>query len=208
MSHENRPRTIRESVQVAPFPVYGLTEHPLDLSISSYGTGNSHLSSVISVCFTFTSPRYSDALLYNRSTAESKNFEITSVDAATQRPEREQMVFELEEPSEGQIFSDYAGWLFQDHHFSEEEQTQAGSPFIWEGTLTLTETIFAGKMLHWRRPLRVSLFLLQSEETVLIGNAYGPFDEELMQLLASLQVLNQQNDLLGRYQQEFDNPNL
>jgi len=206
MLHEDRPRTIPETVHAASFPVYGLTDHPLDLSVSSYGTGISHLSNLISVSFTFTSPRYADPYAYNRHTAKSENFQLTSIDAATQRPEREQMTFDLEDPSEGQIFNDKAEWLFQDHHFSEAEQKQAGKPVIWEGTLSLATAVFSGKVLHWKHPLHVSLFLLKADETVLIGNAYGPSYEELMQLLEGLQVMNHQDDLLRQYQHEAKNP--
>ena len=208
MRHEDRPKTIPEAVHAAPFPVYGLADHPLDLSVSSHGTGISHLSNLISVSFIFTSPRYADPSPNNRYALKSKNFQLTSIDAATQHPEREQMIFDLADPSEGQIFNDKAEWLFQDHHFSEEEQKQAGKPVIWEGTLSLATTVFSGKVLHWKRPLHVSLFLLKADETVLTGNAYGPSYEELMPLLESLQVINHQDDLLKQYQFEAKNPQI
>jgi hypothetical protein len=205
MRHENGVillRSVFETVQAAPFPVYGLHDHPFDHSVSSHGLGISHLGFLISVTFTFTSPRYSDS--HPRHSYKSKNFEITSIDAATQRPEREHMAFDLEEPSEGQVFNDHAGWLFQDHHFSEEEQKQAGSPLIWTGTFSLVNAIFSGKILSWNPPLHISTFLLKSEETILVGNAYGPSNEELIQLLKSLQVINHQDDLLRRYQREVE----
>lgn len=206
MRHPGQPRTISETVHTAPFPVYGLTDHPLDLSVSSYGMGHSHLRQAISVSFLFTSPRYADPSPHNRYAAKSQNFQLTSIDAATQRPEREQMVFALEEPPEGQLFQSEAGWVLQEHHFSEEEYKQAGRPLRWEGTLSLAHTVFSGKVLHWRRPLHVSLFLLKSDETVLTGNAYGPSDQDLMQLLEGLQVLNHQDEWLRQYQHEFENP--
>lgn len=206
MRHADQPRTISETVYAAPFPVYGLTDHPLDLSVSSYGMGHSHLRKVISVSFIFTSPRYADPYPYNRYAATSKNFQLTSIDATTQHAEREHMVFDLEEPPEGQLFQSEAGWVLQDHHFSEAEHKQAGRPLVWEGTLSLAHTVFSGKVLHWRRPLHASLFLLKSDETVLTGNAFGPSDQELMQLLEGLQVLNHQDEWLRHYQDEFENP--
>jgi hypothetical protein len=117
------------------------------------------------------------------------------------------MTFDLEDSSEGQVLNSKIGVSGQ-HHFSEEEQKQAGSPIIWEKTLPLANAVFSGKILHWGHPLHASAFLLKSEETILTGNAYGPSDEELMQLLESLQVINHQDDLLGQYQYAFENPDL
>jgi hypothetical protein len=207
MRHEDRPRTIPETVHAALFPVYGLSGHPLDLSLSSHGLGISHLGNLIHVSLLFTSPRYSNSYPYSHYFPKSGNFQIISVDAAAQHPEKEHMVFELADPSNGQFFDNKIG-VFGQHHFSEEEQKQAGGPIVWKKTLRLANAIFSGKILHWRRPLRASAFLLKSAETILIGDAYGPSDEELMQLLEGLQVINHQDDLLGQYQYAFENPDL
>lgn len=47
-------------------------------------------------------------------------------------------------------------------------------------------------------------FFLKSEKTILTGNAYGPSEDELFQLLTGLQVINQQDDVLAHYQREYD----
>src|SRR5579883_814946 len=204
MNHDNRPRTISETIHAASFPIYGLVNHPFELFVCSFGLGISHLGFLISTTFTFSSPRYSDTHpRFSYYSVKSKNFEITSIDAAAQRHEREHMLFDLEEPPKGQVFSGEAKWLFQDHHFSEEEQKQAGSPSTWKGTLSLANITFSGKVLSWKAPLRVSQFLLKSEETILLGHAYGPSIEELIQLLKNLQVMNHQDTLLNQYQQEI-----
>lgn len=204
MHYNDRLKTISEIVHAAPFPVYGLTNHMLDLQVYGSGLGISHLSFLISVTFAFSSPRYSDAHpRHSYYSIKSKNFEITSVDAAAQRPERENIPFVLDEPSDSEVFSDNARWLFQEYHFSEEEQKQAGRPSLWRGTCTISNTNFSGKVLSWKPPLRVSQFLLQSEGTILLGNAYGPSSDEIMQILENLQNLHHQEDAIGQYEREI-----
>lgn len=203
MRHEDRPGTVLAAVQAASFPVYGLNGYPLDLFVTGFGVGISHLGNFMSVSLLFTSPRYANPHDF-RFSPKSENFRITSVDATTERLEKEHMVFHLEEPSE--YFNSETG-LFYQHHFSEEEQKLAGDPFLWEGTLSLANTAFSGKILSWRPPLQVSVFLLKSEETILIGNAYGPSEKELVQLLEGLQVMNHQHDLLKQYQNDLENLN-
>lgn len=206
MHLENQSRTVLETVHAATFPVYGLIGHPLGLSIIKHGLGMSHLATLVSISFAFTSPRYSDSTNPSYST-RSENFRITSVDAMMQSPEGKQVPFDLENASEDQFFNSKTG-LFRGYHFSKEEQKQAGSPFIWEGILSLANTVFSGKVLYWRHPLQVCTFLLKSEETILIGNAYGPLYDDFIQLLEGLQIINHQDDLLRQYQYEFENPDV
>jgi hypothetical protein len=200
MRHDERPKTIPEAVHAASFPVYGLADHPLDLFVSSHGLGISHLGNLMHICLVFTSPRYSNTHPYNLSTPQSKNFEVLSIDAAAQLPEREHMVFDLD----GHVFADYTKAFFQAHHCSEKEQKQAGDLRIWEGVLSLTRTSFTGKVLYWESPLQISTFFLKSEETILMGGAFGPSYEELVQLLEGLLVINDRDDLLRQYQNDFE----
>ncbi len=204
MRHEDRPRTILEAVHAAPFPVYGLTNHLFDLSLSGHGLGISHLGNLIHVSLLFTSPRYFYSHPSYRYSPKGENFRIISIDAKAQRPERECTVFNLEDIYE-QFFNNKSE-VFGQPHLSEEEQNQAGSLSVEEKTLPLAHTVFSGKMLHWKRPLQASAFLLKSEETILIGNAYGPSDQEIMQILGDLQVINHEDNLLRQYQYEFENP--
>lgn len=205
MRHEDRPGTIPESVRAASFPVYGLIDHPLDLSVSSHGLGISHVGNLVHISFDFTSPQYSEP--FHRYTPKVKNFEILSIDVAGLEPAQvESIIIDIGEPAEGQVFNDKAERLFQKYHFSEEEQKQAGSPSAWIGTLSLATTVFSGKMFYWKSPLHVSSFFLQSEKTILTGSACGLLFEEVRHLLEGLQVINDQEDLLRQYQHEFENP--
>lgn len=198
MRHEDRPKTIRETVDAAQFPIYGLVNHAFDFSLSSHGLGISQHDRLVSVSLTFTSPRYASG---PRHSMESQNFIINSVDATMQQLEREAMVFKLEDPSNGQFFDPRRG-KFRRRHFSEEQQKRAGSSITWEGTLSVEDTAFTGKIIYWVPPLQLSTFLLKSKETILIGETYGPLYEEIIQLLESLQVINQQDDLIKQYQYE------
>lgn len=205
MRHEDRPKTIPDAVHAVQFPVYGLTDHPFDLSLLSHGLGISHLGNLVHVELVFTSPRYFTSPLDYRYSAKRQNFCITSIDAAIESSERESIILDVDDHFKSQFFDDKTG-VFRVYQFSEEEQRQAGSPLIWEGTLSIANVIFSGKMLHWRSPLQVSTFFLKSEKTILTGRASGPLDKELMQLLEGLQVVNHQEDVLRQYQHEFENP--
>jgi hypothetical protein len=204
MRHEDRPKRIPEAVQATHFPVYGLVNHPFDLSVCSHGLGISPLAHLMSISLTFTSPRYSSS---PRHAVRSQNFEITSVDTTAQQQERVHMIFELKDQSEGRFFDKRTG-QFRLYDFSEEAQKQAGNPLVWEGMLSIADTVFSGKILHWAHLLQFSAFLLKSEKTLLIGHAYGPSYDELIQLLENLQVINHQDNLLNQYQYEFDDPHV
>jgi hypothetical protein len=206
MHHENQTRTVLESVHSATFPVYGLSGHPRGFAIVKHGLGISHFASLASVSFVFTNSHFSDSTDAPHF-KKSENFQITSADATMQSPDGKQIIFDLEDTSEDQLFNGKRG-LFRDYHFSKEEQKQADGPFIWEGILSLGDAAFSCKVLHWRSPLQVSRFLLKSEETILIGNAYGPSYNDLIQLLKDLQIINHQDNLLRQYQYEFENPNV
>ena len=188
MRHEDRPTTVSEAVRAAQFPVYGIIDHALALSICSHGLGISHLGNLMSISLTFTSSHRSINSPYS---AESQNFTITSVDAATQQQEREQMTFDLRDPRASK--------------FSKEEQKPIGDPLIWEGNFPIANDVFSGKILHWTHPFPTSAFLLKSERTILIGDGYGPSYKDAVQLLKDLQIINHQDSLLLQYQHDFGN---
>lgn len=195
MSYDEHPSYIPHLVHGANFPVYGLVNHPLDLSICSCGEGESGESlTLYNVSFTFSSPHYPE---------ERDNFELGSIDATVERQEDARIIYELKDPSEGPIF-DLDTTLFQSYHLRSEEQAHAGPPFVWEETISLAGGVFLGTFRHWSHPRQLSLFLLKAEETVLSGRAYGPSQEELLFLLRSLQVINHQDHLLREYQRELD----
>lgn len=212
MRHEDVLQTLADTISAATFPVYGIANHLLDLSLSSNGAGISHLGHFMSVTLVFTSPRYG---LHRPYSAKSQNVQLTSLDAIVQRPERENMFFALDELSEEQYFDSETG-VFRHYHFSEEEQKQVGSAVIREEKFSIADINFFGKVSYWHAPLKISKFLLRSEDTVLIGETYGlPFDE-LIQVLEGLQVVNHRDDLLKQYQddllaqtqRQLENPNM
>lgn len=207
MRHEDRPKTIFDTVRAALFPVYGLTDHLFDLSLLNHGVGISHLGNLVHVELVFTSPRYFTSSLDYLYSPKRENFRVTSIDAAMESPEREFITLDVDDYFKDSFFDEGTGAL-RTYQFSEEEQRQAGGPMIWEGTLSIANVAFVGKMFHWRSPLRASAFLLKSEKAILCGNAYGPSDEELMQLLEGLQIINHQDDVLRQYQHELENPAL
>lgn len=126
---------------------------------------------------------------------------ISALDYTTPYMKNAYMDFDLQDPSDGQFFDKHADF-FRLHNFSEEEQHQAGPPFIWEGIRTLADALFSGKIFYWASPLFVSAFLLKTQDTILIGETYGPSYDELIQLLSGLQVVNNQHDLLNQYESE------
>src|SRR6266851_4421598 len=79
-----------------------------------------------------------------------------------------------------------------------------GNPSFWEGDLTIAGVPFTGELYYWSQPAQLSRFFLKSEKTILTGNAYGPSEDELFQLLTGLQSINQQDDVLALYQREYD----
>ena len=173
------PTTVRN----LRFPVYGLVDHPLDLSICSYGEGTySTQQQPYSVSFIFTSPRYPE---------ERNTIEIISADATIEH-KKGNPVFELTDAR-------YMA-LFRQYHLTEDERKQMGTPQRWEGTLTIEGQIFSATILYWSQPRQLALFLLKSKVSILSGMACGPSYEELCQLLQSLQIINMRADVLDEYQ--------
>ncbi len=60
-----------------------------------------------------------------------------------------------------------------------------------------------GEILYWKQANR-SQFMLRGKETLIRGNSRNFSLEELFQLLESLRIINQGNDLVAQYQRELD----
>ena len=179
---------IPQLVHTASFLVYGLVDKPLELTVCSASKGSMN-GQLTSIGFTFSSPLYP---------GERDNYEISSSDAKQQG-----VVYDLKDPTKGPLF-DFDSTLFQQYHLSNEERAQAGKPYVWEGEFTVADSVFFSKIRYWSHPHQLSLFLLQGEETVLSGRAYGPSYQELLQLLKGLQTINHRDGLLMQYQYELD----
>jgi hypothetical protein len=184
-----RLRPILELVHTANFPVYGFADHPFNFSIYSYGEGwFGKNRKLYSITFAFSSPYYPE---------ERDNFEMTSSDATVENQEGSGIIYKLRDSIDPTR-------LFRRYRLTQEEQAQIGTPFIWNGELSITDAVFSAKILSWSRPRQFSLFLLKSEKAVLSGHASGPSYEELLQLLQSSQAINHRDDLLEQYQYEVD----
>ncbi len=157
MEYGEQSRDIPHVVHAANFPIYGLVNHPLNLSLCSFSEGGfGNPLTLNSVGFTFSSPHYPE---------ERDNFEMSSSNAAVERQEGTRIIFELKDPAKGPIF-DFDTTLFQGYHLSLEEQAQAGTPSVWEETIRLEGVLFSGTFRHWSHPRPLSLFLLKAEETI------------------------------------------
>jgi len=181
---------IPDLVHLLLFPIYGPVGNPLDLTLCcslSMGFGINYISSVGLV---FSSPRYPHV---------RENFEIVASDTR----QRNIMYYTKNTPGPAPAFDPDIG-LFQRYSLSEEERELAGNPSSWEGDLTIAGVPFTGELYYWSQPAQLSRFFLKSEKTILTGNAYGPSEDELFQLLTGLQIINRQDDVLAHYQREYD----
>jgi hypothetical protein len=193
MSYEKL--NIPKLVHSAQFPVYGLIDHPDELSICSVSRGGiGEPLKLNSIGFIFSSPRYSE---------ERDNFVISSAGPDIEEQGNASIIHDLKDPSEGPLF-DFDTTLFQYYRLSEKERTQVGSPSVWEGTFSIADIAFSAKIRHWSSFHKISLFLLKAEKSFLTGQAYGPSYDELMHLLLNLQIINNQENVLRRYQYELD----
>ena len=182
---------IPDLVHLLLFPIYGPVGNPLDLTLCcslSTGLGINYISSVGLV---FSSPRYPHV---------RENFEI----AASDTRERNIMYYTKNTPGPAHPAFDPDIRLFQRYSLSEEERELAGNPSSWEGEVIIAGVPFTGELYYWSQPAQLSRFFLKSEKTILTGNAYGPSEDELFQLLTGLQSINQQDDVLLHYQREYD----
>ncbi len=146
---------------------------------------------ISSVGLVFSSPRYPHV---------RENFEIVASDTR----ERNIMYYTKNTPGPAHPAFDPDIRLFQRYSLSEGERELAGNPSFWEGDLTIAGVPFTGELYYWSQPAQLSRFFLKSEKTILTGNAYGPSEDELFQLLTGLQSINQQDDVLAHYQREYD----
>ena len=183
---------IPDLVHLLPFPVYGPVSNPFDLTLCcSSSMRSAGINYISSVGLVFSSPRYPHV---------RENFEIVSSDTR----ERNIMYHTKNTPGPGYPAFDPDSQLFQRYNLSGEERELAGNPSSWEGELTIAGVPFTGELYHWSQPYQLSRFFLKSEKTILTGNANGPSEDELFQLLKDLQIINQQDDVLLHYQREYD----
>lgn len=185
---EQRRVRLSELVHAVPFPVYGLVSNPLGLSACSVSWGSTGYR-LTAIGFIFSSPLYAPV---------RDNFSLSSLDA------KQGEIVSNPMDTSGNPFFDLNDRLFERYHLSDEERRRAGSPSIWEGEFVIAGEGFSGEMRHWSQPYQLSLFHLESEQTLLSGSAFGPSQEELLRLLEGLRIINHHDDVLAQYQRELD----
>ncbi len=178
-------------VHLLPFPIYGPVGNPLELTLCCSLPMRLGINYISSVGLVFSSPHYPHV---------RENFEIVASDTR----ERNIMYYTKNTPGPAHPAFDPDIRLFQRYSLSEGERELAGNPSFWEGDLTIAGVPFNGELYYWSQPAQLSRFFLKSEKTILTGNAYGPSEDELFQLLTGLQSINQQDDVLALYQREYD----
>ena len=167
---------------VARFPVYGIIDRPLDLRLCHHDRRFMQDLRLMSIQLTFTSPRYGP---FEPNTPQSRHFRVDSVNAQMKQEDREYTLEDVDL-----------------HPFLQEQIQQAGDPFAWEGTFFLSGIHFSGKIRHYASPHHISVFLLTSERTILMGYAFGPSCDELMYLLEGLQVISRRHEVIKQYEEE------
>jgi hypothetical protein len=178
MRYDDLPNTLAGRIAAAQFPVYGVVNRPLGLILCSYGSGFARdLDQLTDINLIFVSSRYPS---YPPDVLPSQNFTIDSMVARDDR--------EISDVNLGPVLKGLIG--------------QERKAFLWEGTLSIANTPFYGTIQYYASPLQISAFLLKSDKTLLLGHAYGPSCDEIIELLEGLQVLNGRDDVLKQYQEE------
>lgn len=162
--------TLAEMIAAMPFPVYGIVDHPQDLTFDGVITGGSYRPSI---ALSFKSPRYPS---YPNEKLPLRNFRVETRHASVI------------------ISSD--GILPM---VLQEQVQPVRNPFLWDGTLSIAGTPFCGAIRYYATPLKMSGYNFKSDETLLHGVSYGPSCDEIIELLEGLQVLNGRDDVLKQY---------
>jgi hypothetical protein len=163
---------INEKIAAAQFPVYGIVGRPLGLTC--YG-----LHEVIgydpSLALDYTSSRYPS---YPNEMLALQTFRVISARSRIVNLDQPDSIIDL---------------------VLQEQEQPVRNPFLWEGTLSIADTLFQGKIRYYTPPLKLSWYRLLSEESFLEGYSYGPSCDELIELLEGLQVLNGRDEVIKQY---------
>ena len=186
-------------LQAAPFPIYGLADQPLGLTVCSAGCQSAGFR-LRSVGFCFSSPRYPQARKAVRIGSAA------NTGGAFRPPNTYGFAYNAEATAGASSAQSHPpdAQLFEFYRLSAAEQAQAGDPVVQQVALTIAQESFTGERYFWAHPYPLSWFYLTSEKTRLAGSALGPSEEELLHLLEGLVVLNERADLGAEYQLELD----
>jgi hypothetical protein len=173
------PLQVAALLQAASFPVYGIADRLLDLSMCSLGYESTGFR-LSGVNFRFSSPRFPQVR------------EAVHISSAENKPP---VVMDLYPPQP---------FLFRQYRLSAAEQAQAGEPAIRQLTMTIGQVPFTGECYFWAQPYPLSWFYLKNQKVRLVGSALGLSQEDVVSLLEGLVVLNERADLAAHYQLELD----
>ncbi|HEU5200991.1 MAG TPA: hypothetical protein VFU32_15235, partial [Ktedonobacterales bacterium] len=169
-------------VYAAPFQVYGLVGQPFGLTLCGMSCGGSQgvRHRPTSIGFVFSSPRYPGT---------RENFNLSSANP-------KQQGLALSKNTVQALQLDASIQLLGAAGSAESAREQAGTVSLRQGYATLEGRRFLGQIRHWAHPRSLDqhtqgegVFYLEGEETIMSGGSWGPTEEELLHLLASLVVL-------------------
>ena len=178
---------IPEIVHLAAFPIYGIVNNSFILAIRSFCYGKM-VAKISSTTFIFSS---------SLDASEREHVEIASFDA------KERSIIHNSNISSS-LHTNNNDWILRRYHISYEEQKNISKPFLLKKEFTVGTISFTGELWHCSQPYHLSVFSLRSEKTVLAGSACGLSEREMLSLLENLEVVNDRDDVLMRYQCELD----
>jgi hypothetical protein len=166
---------IANTIAAMPFLVYGLVDHPHDLTFRDFITGGSYQPSIALNYTSSCYPSYPNELLPLRN-------------------------FRVETRHSSVMISSY-GILPM---VLQEQVQPVRNPFVWEGIINIADTPFSGAIRYYAAPLKMAAYNLKSDETHLHGVSYGPSCDEVIELLEGLQVINGRDDVLRQYERQYE----
>lgn len=106
-----------------------------------------------------------------------------------------------EPPTEARFDQDLR--LFQHYHLAAEVIKRLGEPVSLPWKRENTKLHFLGNLHYWSQPPFLARFFLFEEDGILHGRALGLEKEQLLELLARIEPIQQRTDVIARYEQEF-----
>jgi hypothetical protein len=190
---------IDDLVRDTPFPVYGLLDTPLGLTLQGFGYGSSgqsrETSQLSSVSFRFSFPMASEMAqrtvalscsdVHNESLMHPPDWRIHPPATPIFDPDGRQY----------QRYPDLAAL---------RAATASREPYLID-RFPIADALFAARIQRWKRPDEEWQFLLQGEAIHLSGSATDISEDELFTLLERhLGIVTDKPDVLARYRTEFD----
>ena len=160
---------INEKIAVAQFPVYGVVGRPLGLTCYGLHEATGYDPSL---ALDYTSSRYPS---YPNEMLALRTFRVLSAPSRIAGLHQSDSIIDM---------------------VIQEQEQPVREPFLWEGSLSIAETLFHGKMRYYATPLKLSEYHLVSEKSYMRGYANGPSCDELIELLEGLEVLNGRDELI------------